>query len=344
MKALIYGVGATGSRAGRQLLSKTEVEDLVLIDQRDDVLRQTIDSYGPPARGVSVASLRAETRLESFFDAVEGCDVAILTADDDQVAFAEAALRSGCHVVSTSDNVEVTEELAGLDNIAHEANKSLVIGAAFSPGLSCLLAKHASRKLDRVEEIHVARMGTGGPACARQHHRSLRSDALNMIDGEWVAERGGSGRELFWFPDPVGGLDCYQASLPEPLLLHDAFPSASRVTARLAATRRDRSTKWLPMLRRPHPEGLVGAIRVELRGTKDKKAETVVYGALDRPAVAAGTVASTAAIWVYKTAFRRSGAGSLGALVEDTPGMLRDLAVCGIRAAVFEGSASNTLH
>ncbi len=341
MKVLLYGAGATGARAGRQLLSNAAVEDLIIVETDQTVADNAVLSYGSPARVVKIPGQRTETRLANFFDVVDGCDLVILSAEDDHEAFAEAALRSGAHVVSTSDDVDVVEDLIALDSIAHEMNKSMIVGAAFSPGFSCVLAKHGVRKMDRVDEVHVARMGTGGPSCARQHHRSLRNDALNRVDGEWVTARGGSGRELFWFPDPVGGLDCYQASLPEPLLLHDAFPQASRITARLAATRRDRSTKWLPMLRKPHPEGLLGAVRVELRGTHEGRAETRVYGALDRPAVAAGTVAAVAGIWAVRVAYARSGAGSLGVLVDDTAAFLKDLSTCGVRAAVFEGHTSS---
>ena len=88
-------------------------------------------------------------------------------------------------------------------------------------------------------------------------------------DGRWQSEPAGSGRELCWFPDPIGGLDCYASSSAEPTLMVAAFPTARRITARLAATRRDKATTWLPMLRPPHPEGLLGGVRVEVRGWKD---------------------------------------------------------------------------
>ena len=78
-----------------------------------------------------------------------------------------------------------------------------------------MLARHAAADLDEVDEIHVARLGTGGPACARLHHRALGGAALDWRDGGWLQRQGGSGRELCWFPDPVGAADCYRASLPD---------------------------------------------------------------------------------------------------------------------------------
>src|SRR5207249_5996156 len=132
-------------------------------------------------------------------------------------------------------------------------------------------------------------VGTGGPACARAHHRALAGAAIDWRDGEWRHRPAGSGRELCWFPDPVGAKDCYRAAAPDALLLVPAFPGVVRVTARVQANRRDRLTSRLPMLRPPHPEGGVGAVRVEVRGRQGPSREVTVLGAIDPPAVAAGT-------------------------------------------------------
>ena len=86
--------------------------------------------------------------------------------------------------------------------------------------------------------------------------------------------------------------------MPDPLLLVRAFPAAQRVTARLAANRRDRLTARLPMLRPPHPEGGPGAVRVEVRGDRGGARTVLVYGAMEIPATAAGAVAAEAALAV----------------------------------------------
>jgi hypothetical protein len=211
----------------------------------------------------------------------------------------------------------------------------LVVGASFSPGLSCALAQVAASKLDEFDEIHIARFGTGGPSCARQHHRALRSRAEDFRDGRWQERPGGSGRELVWFPDGIGGSDCYRAGLADPHLLVDTFGELNRVTSRLAATRRDRLTSPFPMLREPHPEGLRGAIRVEVRGTSGGARQSSVYGATQAPAAAAAAVAATAAInalaWMAPGA---QGCGSFGAdLVEAAMAL-------GCQVARFEGGRS----
>ena len=90
------------------------------------------------------------------------------------------------------------------------------------------------------------------------------------------------------------------------------------------------------MLRKPHPEGLVGATRVEVRGERDGATDALVLGALDRPAVAAGATAALALRWAVGGRLP-VGAGGLGR-VDDPVAFLAELVTVGIKAAVFEGS------
>lgn len=338
MRALIYGVGAVGARVARQLASMESVTALQLIDTNTNRVEEVVASLGSPAKAVSISALRQESRIDRFVELAADCDLVVLTTADDHVELAIAGLRCGAHVVSVSDDMDTVEALLAADGIAREAKRSLVVGAGFAPGLSCLLALHAARDLDVVDEIHIAKFGTGGPECARQHHKALRSDGLDWRNQAWEKRLGGTGRELCWFPDPIGGLDCYQAALPDGLLLLPAFPGVVRATSRVSATRRDQATKWLPMLRHPHPEGMIGAVRAEVRGWKGAIRSATILGALDRPAVAAGTVAAIAGQWAIADRFNRFGAGGLAELVDETVPFLQALAERGVKAAVFEGN------
>ena len=212
----------------------------------------------------------------------------------------------------------------------------MLVGAGFSPGLSCLLARHAANLFDTVDEVHVCRSGTGGPACARQHHAALGGRAVDWREGDWVRRRGRSGRQLAHFPEPVGPRDCYRGALPDAVLLHRAFPEAARLTARLAATRRDRLTAALPMLRRPHPDGGPGGTRVEVWGRRGGDREVVIYGAVGSPAEICGTVAAVATRWVLDG---RSPAGAYGlSEVVDPRPFLAALDERGVTVACFEGA------
>jgi hypothetical protein len=255
------------------------------------------------------------------------------------VTQAQAFLGRNQPVVSVSDDLAEVRGLLDLDAEARERDLAVVVGAGFCPGLTDVLAAHARARFDQVHEVHVAKAGTGGPSCARQHHRALGHRAHDWRDGGWVQRPPGSGRELCWFPDPIGAQDCYRAALPDARLLVPAFPDVRRVTARVAATRRDRLTAGLPMLWPTHPEGGPGAVRVEVRGVRDGARDVVVFGAIDRPAVAAGAVSAVAALWAREGRIRRTGAAGLAELIEPGP-FLVELARRGVRTAVFEGDAT----
>ncbi|MGD9796621.1 MAG: NAD(P)-binding domain-containing protein [Acidimicrobiia bacterium] len=325
MKVAVLGAGAVGSRTVRQLASSPEVSAVAVAD---------LD----PARARTTEAAIDEDRVRAVAVAgwADGADVAVLCKPGAHAGLVTALLEAGSHVVSVSDELDDVDELLALDGAARAADRSVVVGAGFSPGLTCLLAAHGAATLDEVEEIHVAKVGTAGPACARAHHRALAGESVDWRDGSWRHRRAGSGRELCWFPDPVGGQDCYRASAPDARLLVPAFPGVLRVTARVQATRRDRLTARLPMLRRPHPEGSIGAARVELRGRRGTSHEVVVLGAMDRPGVAAGAVAALAAVWAGEGRLRRTGSAGLAVLVDPLP-MLAELARRGVKAAVFEG-------
>jgi hypothetical protein len=329
VRAVVVGAGAVGVRAARQLLFLGEVDSLAVVEPKANRLGAVVESLGDPAFAAS--DLNA---------VIDGADVVLLAGPSGHRAAAETALDNGVSVVSVSDDVDDVRDLLALDAEAKERNVHVVVGAGFSPGLSCLLAALAARSFERVDEIHVAKVGAGGPACARQHHVALQGPAVEAGAGTWQRRRGQSGRSLVFFPDPVCGVDCYRAALPEPLLLAPAFPNAERISARVGATRRDRLTAHLPMLRRPHPEGSLGGVRVEVRGRQGQTTGDRVLGAVDRPAVAAGAVLALAARWAVDGRLIRTGAGGLASLADPGP-FLAALAERGVKAAIFEGAGAS---
>jgi saccharopine dehydrogenase-like NADP-dependent oxidoreductase len=330
---VVAGAGAVGARAARQLLGLDGLSVLTVADRDERRAREVSGSLGSPARGAAWSEA-----------VVEGADAVLvaLPAGPEHVAVADRALRSGAHVVSVSDAVDDVRALLALDARARSTGRFLAVGAGFSPGFTCLLARHAAAEFSSVDEIHVSKSGTAGPACARQHHAALAGESVDWRDGEWVSRQAGSGRELSWFPDPIGGRDCYRAAVPDALLLLPAFSGAgvSRITARMSATRRDRVTARIPMLRKPHAEGTIGAVRVEVRGRRGPVTDVRVLGAIDRPGVAAGAVAAVATGWALGGRLAGGGgAAGLAALVPEPAAFLHELAGRGIRAAVFEGAS-----
>ena len=247
----------------------------------------------------------------------------------------------GVPVVSIGDQVADVRRLLASGSVADESGVPLVVGAGMSPGLVALLARHLSRELASVDEIHVALHGTAGPACARRHHRALAGHAVGWHDGHELDARAGTGRELVWFPEPVGAYDCYRAEMPTPVVLHRVFPDAERITVRVSANRRDRLTSRLPMLTPPHREGGVGAVRVEVRGAGpagDRR--SVVAGIAELVGTAAAATAVAVTDRVLAGAMP-SGAVALGDERLDTAELLHLVERAGVRLQEFTGVPSD---
>jgi hypothetical protein len=266
-------------------------------------------------------------------------DVVVLATPPGHVELATRALARGSHVVSLGDSVSDVESLFALGVAANAADRRVVLGAGFAPGLTCVLARHGASEFDGVDEVHVAKTGTAGPACARQHHAALSQDGLDWRDGRWEAFPGGSGRELCWFPDPIGGVDCYRGALADPILLQPVFVGARWITSRVGATRRDRATARLPMMRRPHAEAGEGAVRVEVRGRRGGHVDSVVLGCAARPSVASAAVVAVMVDELLAGRCVGPNVGGLASQVGDPIAVLAALARLDIRCARFDGAA-----
>ncbi len=321
----VVGAGATGSRVAHTLATDGRPARLAVVDRRPEVAASVARSVGGIAAEIDDAHV---------------ADVAVLSRPAPHAPTARRLLASGVSVVSMSDDFDDVAELLELDRVAHGSGATLVVGAAMAPGLSGLLARYLAGQLHVVDEIHVAMHGTGGPACARQHHRALGGTSHGMHDGQWIKRPGGAGRELCWFPEPINAYDCYRAEMPDPVLLHRVFPDVQRMSARLSATRRDRFTSRLPMLSPPHREGGIGAVRVDVRGALSTGArETLVVGTAVRSGVAAAIVAATMTRWVleHAAATQLRGVVVLGDERLPTAGLLEQIQRAGVSLFEFTG-------
>lgn len=264
-------------------------------------------------------------------------DVVVLAHPVDHAPLARELGVRGASVVTVGDGLDDTRELMALDPEFAAADATLVIGAGLTPGLSGLLARFLSFEMAVVDEIHVAVHGTAGPSCARSHHRSLSGRAVSWRDGEWRHSLGGGGRELCWFPEPVGALDCYHAEIASPLLLHQSFPDAVRIDARRSARRRDRFTARLPMLSPPHREGRVGALRVEVRGADNDGARvTRILGVAELVGTASSAMAAVFASAAHSHELP-TGAIATSDPQLDTLGLLHRVEASGVRLQEFTG-------
>lgn len=325
---VVVGIGVVGARTVRQLHASS-FNVFAATNRPDDALDRCGLLESAPVRVVQRQVLPT-------------VDIAVLaTPGRSQVDLARRYLAKRSHVIAINDDLTSCRELLALDGLARANSRALIVGAGFAPGLSCALAALAAERFVAVTELHVAKHGTAGPSCARQHHRALRSLAEDYRDGDLLRRPGGSGRELVYFPAPIEGADCYRAELPDPLLLRRTFPHITRVTSRVAAHRRDRLTSFLPTLLPPHAEGGTGAVRVEARGRLlDGMPGTVVFGASARPGDGAAATAAAIVDHVVDTP-PEPGAVGVAGLARPGP-LLAAIGDRGVAAETFEGRAYGT--
>ncbi|MEY4401660.1 MAG: hypothetical protein RL072_1525 [Actinomycetota bacterium] len=321
---------------GAGLVGTHVVDTLIARGQAQLVVN---DANVAAARRLSLRSSSGATKVRAVATSeMFSSNVVVLACPAPHAKAARKLLEAGVSVVSCSDDLDDTLAMLDLDAIATQSRQTLVIGATMSPGLSGVLVRTMSSRFSSVDEAHVAIHGTAGPACAQQHHRALAGQSIGWHDGDWLRRPAGSGRELCWFPDPVGPRDCYRAELADPVAIHQALPELLRVSVRMSANRRDRLTARLPMLTPPHAEGGIGALRVEVRGWRDQARHVEVVGIADRVAHVAGLVAATAARKVISGEFA-SGARLLGDQDSPNVALLNDLVEDGLRIQEFVGSA-----
>ena len=323
MRLGVVGTGAVGARIVRLLAATEGVEPVAVCGQS-------------PASAAEVVRSVPGTVAAGLGDLQRADAVVLATPSGTHWPMAVQLVRAGVKVVSVSGDPAEVRGLLALDATARERAVPVVLGAAFSPGLTCVLAAHAAGWFDTVSAVHVARQGTGGPACARRYHAALARSAWVWADGAWVRRRGGSGRELCWFPDPVGPADCYFGALAEPQLLIRLFPEAKAITARRAADRQDRLTSHLPMLTPPYAEGGLGAVRVAVSGDAQGESTQRVLGVAHHPAVATAVVAATGVLSLAAGEARRSGAMGLAEAFAPLS-FLSALVERGITPVLFEG-------
>lgn len=325
---LLVGAGAVGARAARQLTETPGIERILVVDRR-----------APRAEAVVAAmGVRAETH-EWYGDSLlpEGVTaVACALPAGCEQPIASRALEAGVPFASSGDDESDLTGLRSLTETARRSGVAIVAGCGLAPGLSDVLARHAADAFDEVDEIGVARSGTAGDASVATANRALRERPAELRDGTYEESRRWGGHELVWFPEPLGPRECERVATGVNLL-SAAVPEAERITVRLARPDSGPGQRWL---RRKDPEGTWGAIRVEVWGRRGVAREPIVYGAIERTAIAAGTVlgVTTAALAGALPGLVKPSAGvfGLGSIAEPRA-FLAELSRRGVKAAIFEG-------
>ena len=325
---LLVGAGAVGARAARQLTDTRGIDRLLIAERRTTQVEAVVAAMGARAERVE---WYAESPLPPDVSAVAcalpaGCEQPI----------ASRALEAGVPFASSGDDESDLMGLRSLTETARRSGVALIVGCGLAPGLADVLARHGADAFDEVDEIGIARAGTSGDACVATAARARRGGAAELRDGIYEESRRRGGHELVWFPEPIGPRECERVATGIHLL-SAAVPDAARISVRLARDDVGPRERWL---RRRDPEGTWGAIRVEVWGRRGVAREPIVYGAIERTAIAAGTVlaVTTAALAGALPGLLAPSAGVFGlGAVAQPRAFLAELSRRGVKAAIFEG-------
>jgi hypothetical protein len=325
---VVAGLGETGIRAARQLLDTPTVERVFVAARTEAAARKVAEALHD---GAEPWVLSADA---VFPDGVSVVASAVPAGGD--LALARAAIDRGIGFASVTDRAQSLAALHDLDMRARETNASVLAGCGLAPGLADVLVRHAAGVLDAVDEVHVARFGVAGDACSDAARRAHREPSVEWR-GRIVVNDRHRGPQLVWFPDPVGARECMLVATGIEQLVA-AAPGVERVTVRLG----EPPARRFASPSRRDPAAGFGAVRVEVWGWRGPERATVVYGVIERTAVAAGTVLAVAAAWLAgalpDVGERDPGTRDLGSAVKPVP-FLAELARRGVKAAVFEGVA-----
>lgn len=313
----LTGLGVVGRRAARQLVESPAVEHLIVAGNQP---RHDSDLAAALGVRAEACAFRAGDALPEGIDAV-----ATALPGELDVAVVRTAIERGISVVTAADGSAALAALRELDGAARSAGVTVLTGCGFAPGLSEVLARHASTLYDHVDEVRIARAGWAGPASAESVRRERRDVPAIWRRNVW--HESGHRIEQVWFPEPVGAVECASVRGGSDLLL-EVVPGIDAATWLLADVDQ-------PRFRRRTYDAM-GALRVEVYGRRGTERDVTVYGALDRVSIAAGAVLALALLAVA-AGTTPAGVHAFGA-VADPVETLRDLAQRGVRAAVFEGA------
>lgn len=320
--AFVAGDGNTGMYAARQLAATPGFDRIILaapgrrarpsVDDGNDsieALDWTVASALPPGVDIVISASSARTGA----------------------AMVNAAIEAGVDAVVGAGDAHGVRSLLDLAPVASAAGSRVVVGAGLAPGLSEVLASYGAGTLDRVTDVHVARYRPA-PGENGRAPKGPWSTAFEIRAGAPVTVRSGLGRRMVPFPPPIGLADARTIPTAVPLLMARILPGVEHVTSRQAIGRaRRRNT-------RNGARG-VGAIHVEIRGTRGSSSEILTFGVVDQLAAATGAVLAAAAAVLHGHAPGTTppGPGVMG-LAETAPAraLLLELRRQGVRAARFD--------
>jgi saccharopine dehydrogenase-like NADP-dependent oxidoreductase len=134
-----------------------------------------------------------------------------------------AAIQAGIDYLDICDDHDATLSILDLNKIVQREGLTFLINMGASPGLTNVMAKIGSEKLDKVNAVRVLWYEDTGETIGFGQLTHWAHIAMGKIpsyrNGEWIKFRALSERELVKFPDPCGFVPVYHVGHPEPVTI-----------------------------------------------------------------------------------------------------------------------------
>jgi len=241
----VLGAGGTiGPAIVRDLAERPEVTHLLLLDRAAEPLAAVAAAH---------AAGRSSTRVVDATDAealagvlrVGGAQVLVNAASYRlNLAAMAGAVGAECHYVDLGGLYHTTLQQLALDERYRAAARTAVLGMGASPGKTNLLAALGARRLDQVDELHVAAAATDptppghtgltAPYALETILDELTLPAVVVRDGDVGEVPALTDAGKIDFPDPVGPRSSVYTLHSELATFPSSFPGVRSVSFRLS--------------------------------------------------------------------------------------------------------------
>lgn len=236
---VLGGAGGVGRVAVEALNLIADVEHVVVADLSEHAAAEVVSALG-------------SEKLEPTAVDVSDPDALVALLGDAQVVLncvgpfyrfgpptLQAALRAGVGYVDICDDLDATKALLEMDEAAHEAGITALVGMGNSPGLANIFVKLCAEDLlDEVISADICHIHGGeaseGAAVLKHRVHAMVDDVPLFIDGEFINVRqldpSGTAhvREIDFAG--VGTYPAFPYPHPETITLPRTFPTLRRAT------------------------------------------------------------------------------------------------------------------
>lgn len=221
MKFLVLGAGKMGYAVAYDLIRSPKVEQVVLTDRSEAILKTTADRLKDPKLVPALVDVTNERELGQLMEEV---DVAISCVTyEHNYELTKLALSTRTHFVDLGGNEELVRRQFLLDELAKERGVSIIPDAGLAPGMVSLLAASAAESLD---EVYDMRIRVGGVPIDREINtlgyaqvfsvegliNEYSEDCTLIRDGKLLQLPALSELEEIEFPPPFGRMEAFNTS------------------------------------------------------------------------------------------------------------------------------------